>query len=268
VLDVALGELPAGRVQQVLPRQIGARQGEGHHVLELIAEAEGAPGLVVAGPRPQPAAQVLVEQPAVHQQVEGVVRRAHLDRVEREIPGALHLDERGLGRRHPTMAAHELVGRRHVAPVAEQKHEASRLPGFEIDGHVQCRAGVEPRPEQARERDPGEGGRVCQGAVAAEERRSVARRRAEGLAGAREGHLSRVLGVVGIAGQDRSGRLVELGHDVEGVARARRTQDPLVVGEDAQLAPPLALVGQGEPGELDRVLRIHEDVELLFEPVR
>ena len=76
VLHVAFDELPAGGAQQVRARQVGPREQQRHHVLQLIAEAERAARLVVAGARPQPAAHVLVEQPAVHQHVERVVRRA------------------------------------------------------------------------------------------------------------------------------------------------------------------------------------------------
>ena len=45
-----------------------------HDVLQLVAEAEGAARLVVAAARPQPAGQGLVQQPAVGQHVEGLVR--------------------------------------------------------------------------------------------------------------------------------------------------------------------------------------------------
>ena len=50
---------------------------------KLIAEPIGAARLVVAAPRPQPATHVLIEQPAVHQDVERIVGRAH-----RRSPGA------------------------------------------------------------------------------------------------------------------------------------------------------------------------------------
>ncbi len=56
VLDVPLDELAAGRAQQVLAREIGARQHQRHRVLQLVAEAEGAAGLRVPRPRPHPAA--------------------------------------------------------------------------------------------------------------------------------------------------------------------------------------------------------------------
>ncbi len=71
-------------------RQIGPRERERHHVLQLIAEAVRAARLVVAAPRVhRPAAHVLVEQPAVDEHVERVVRRVDFDRAKRAIPVGL-----------------------------------------------------------------------------------------------------------------------------------------------------------------------------------
>ena len=179
VLDVAFDELVAGRPQQVLAGEVRPGERERHRVLELVAEAERPAGLVVAGPRPQPAAQVLVEEPAVHQQVEGVVRGAHLHRVERPVPRPTHGVERSLGRRRGAVARDELAGRGGVAGLAQQEHERARLAGSEGDGHVQRRAGVESRAEAAGERLAGEGGRLRERPVAAEERSPVAGGRAD-----------------------------------------------------------------------------------------
>ena len=96
VLHVALDELSAGGHEQVRAVEIGAAEGQRHHVLQLIAEAEGAAGLIEAGARPQPGADVLVQQPAIHDQVERIVRRVHLDGAERAVPERLHLDPRVL----------------------------------------------------------------------------------------------------------------------------------------------------------------------------
>src|SRR5207245_855009 len=74
----------------VRPEKVRPRQGEGHRILELIPEAEGTPRLIEAGPRPEPAAQVLVQEPAVHEKVEGVVRAAHLDGLQDVGPEPLH----------------------------------------------------------------------------------------------------------------------------------------------------------------------------------
>ncbi len=53
VLHVPFGELGRGAAQQVLAVEIGSREPERHHVLQLIAEAVRAAGLEEAGPTPQ-----------------------------------------------------------------------------------------------------------------------------------------------------------------------------------------------------------------------
>ena len=81
VLDVSLDELAGRGPQEVLARERrGSAIAQGHDVLELVAEAVGAAGLVERGPRPEPAGERLVEQPAVEHDVHRAVRRPHLDR--------------------------------------------------------------------------------------------------------------------------------------------------------------------------------------------
>ena len=88
MLHVAFDELPRGGAQQMRARQSGPRHAERHHVLQLIAEAVGAAGLVEAGARPQAARQRLVEQPAVQHDVHRAVRRPHLHGAEQSRPSA------------------------------------------------------------------------------------------------------------------------------------------------------------------------------------
>jgi len=49
----------------VLAHESWLGENERHHVLQLVAETECAPGLVVSASRPKPACQGLVEEPAV-----------------------------------------------------------------------------------------------------------------------------------------------------------------------------------------------------------
>ena len=67
VLYIPLGELTACGKKEVLTREARFGVDERHHVLQLIAKTEGAPGLVVAASRPQAACQRLVQEPAVGQ---------------------------------------------------------------------------------------------------------------------------------------------------------------------------------------------------------
>ena len=65
MLNVALGELAGGRAQEVFARQIGPRGGKRHAVLQLVAKAVGAAGLIEGRARPNAAGERLVEQPAI-----------------------------------------------------------------------------------------------------------------------------------------------------------------------------------------------------------
>src|SRR4030095_4173647 len=120
-------------------------------VLQLIAEAEGAPGLVVAGPRPQTAADRLVEQPAIHDQVERVVRRADLDDVEVFVPRAPDRRQACIGRLHATVPLDEIARALKIDAVTQQKHDAARYGGREREHTLQCGARIEAGAESLRE---------------------------------------------------------------------------------------------------------------------
>src|SRR5262249_25146186 len=178
VLDVALAELAARAAQQVLAHERGAREEERHDVLDLVAEAEGAAGLVVAGPREEAAAQRLVEQPAVHHHVEGVVRGVHLDGPQPLAPASDRLvagGAGGAGGPRGVEAAEDVLGLGPVLPLPEQEHAAPRLAGLELDADLQGGAGIEPGSEPAGEPPAPEAGRAAQAAVAAQELPAVAR---------------------------------------------------------------------------------------------
>ena len=83
MLDIAFAELTRRAAQQVLAHERGLGMDERHHVLQLIAEAERAAGLVIAAAPPQTAGQGLIHQPAVGQQVEGLIGCFHLYRAQR-----------------------------------------------------------------------------------------------------------------------------------------------------------------------------------------
>jgi len=69
VLDVAFDELPAGGPDEMRSGEVGPRQHQRHHVLQLIAKPECSARLVVARARPETAAHVLIDEPPVDQHV-------------------------------------------------------------------------------------------------------------------------------------------------------------------------------------------------------
>ena len=104
VLHVPRDELAGRREEDVGPRDLGSGVDQRHDVLELVAEAVRAARLVEGRPRPDPAGQDLIEEPAVQEQVHRGVGRAHLDGAEHPIPVRLHLVERA-GRPGPARGA-------------------------------------------------------------------------------------------------------------------------------------------------------------------
>src|SRR5665213_1153546 len=70
MLHVTLDELAACCAQQMLARESRQRQRQRHSVLQLIAKAVGAAGLIEGGSRPHPAYQRLIERPSIEHEVE------------------------------------------------------------------------------------------------------------------------------------------------------------------------------------------------------
>src|SRR5438132_9328861 len=108
VLHVAFAELAAGSAQEMVAGDLRRRPDQRQDILKLIAEAVGTAGLVECRPAPEAAAQHLIKQPAVQQQVQGPVGRSHLDRAEQSLPTVLHLRERLLYPSGLTVEAQEL----------------------------------------------------------------------------------------------------------------------------------------------------------------
>ena len=94
VLHVAFHELSRRREQDVCAADIRTGVDQGEDVLQLISEPERAARLIRSGPCPDPGAQCLVRQPAVHNEIEGIIRRVHADGAEHVIPGLSGRSER------------------------------------------------------------------------------------------------------------------------------------------------------------------------------
>ena len=93
MLNISFRELTGRAQEQVLAHEMRSGVDERHHVLQLIAETEGASRLVVSASRPKAARQGLVQQPAVGQHVEGLVGCFHIYRAEGVRPVLPHLIE-------------------------------------------------------------------------------------------------------------------------------------------------------------------------------
>ena len=144
VLHVALDELAAGAAQQVLAQELGLGVHQRHPVLQLVAEAECAAGLVVAAAGPHAAGDGLVHQPAVGQQVQRNVRCGDLHGAQRMAPVRMDLRERRPRGGAAAIALHQLAGLVGAAAHAEAKDDLARRPRRQLDRHLDRAAGIEP----------------------------------------------------------------------------------------------------------------------------
>ena len=141
---------------------------EGDDVLELVAEAVGAAGLVERGPRPEPAGERLVEQPAVEQDVHRAVRRPHLDGARDVVP-VRRRPSRERRRRGPRPGSARMRsrGRPRLGGLAEQHDDLASARRRRARSSVcSARAGVDAGADRARA-----GGRRGRGRPAVRARR-------------------------------------------------------------------------------------------------
>ena len=268
VLHVAFLELPGGRPQDLRPRLLRGAVDQGHHVLELVAEAVGPARLVERRPAPDPAGQHLVEQPAVEHQVQR--------RVGRAAPGR----------------------RRGCGPTAPGPPPAPAAPGR---GRCRTARAAAPRPRsppgrgRRRPRPPRRG--AARAASSARRRGRTARRRgrqsrarprAAGAAGEPLRPRNSVRSAVTECGRRptaakatwpakspaqalRASRApalrVALADDLQRGLVAERAQHPLGVERRRQPPRPVAGVADRQADQLDRVVGRDEHQQLLLQPV-
>ena len=151
MLNVSLLKL-TGRTEEKMPAHkkrfcVNKR----HHVLQLVAETEGAPGLVVSAPGPKTARERLVQEPAVGQNVDGLLRRFHLHCAEGVVPVLPHRFKRAARRTRGKEALHQAAGVRCATPHAEREYDLVLLPGGELECNLDGRAGIQSSPYPARE---------------------------------------------------------------------------------------------------------------------
>ena len=162
------------RQQQLRAQQLGPRVHQRHRVLQLVAEAERAAGLVVAAARPQAARDRLVDQPAVGQRVERGVGRAHLHRAQRLRPVRDDAVELGLRDGVAAELQRDALGVAVVLAHAEPEHDGARLALGQVERHLERGARIERRAGAARQPRAAQRHRLEQAAVAADELGAVA----------------------------------------------------------------------------------------------
>ena len=100
---------------------------QGQDILELIAEPVSTTRLGERRSAPHPARKRLVDQPAVHHEVERRVWRFHLDRVTQRIPLIDHGFQRLLRRSGCEMSLDYRAGDLRTDRLPQQKHDRAFL---------------------------------------------------------------------------------------------------------------------------------------------
>ena len=258
VLNVSLDKLACRRPQEVFPGDLALRGQQCDHVLELIAEPVGAAGLVERRPRPHPARERLVSEPAVEHDVHRAVGCAHLDRPLRVVPVARHVTERRLvvG---STSAPDEVDRGRGIVRLAEQHDDLCPRSVGELEAGLERGARIEPRSHCPLEPVSAvQSGGPVRSAVATEELGPIGSPRGLSPAQIEEGHAVAELGVPRVTHQERVGLRVQSRDDPGCTRPTRRTQHPFGVGRHRQTPRAPRAVLDGQHRNLHRVIERHE----------
>src|SRR3989304_10591450 len=94
MLDITFLELMRRAEEEVLTHETRVCVDERHHILQLVAETEGTPGLVISAAGPETARYSLVHEPAIGQDIYGLVGCFRLHGAKRVVPVFPHLFER------------------------------------------------------------------------------------------------------------------------------------------------------------------------------
>src|SRR6266478_5029519 len=86
MLHIAFAELMRRRTQEMLAGEGRLGMHQGHHILQLVAEAKRSAGLIETCTSPQTAAQGLIQQPAVGHHVNRGIGCFNLHGAERPLP--------------------------------------------------------------------------------------------------------------------------------------------------------------------------------------
>ena len=254
-------------MEQMGTQEVGPREAERHRILKLIAEPERSARLVKGGSGPEPATEVLVHQPAVHQHVERIIGSADLDRVEQVTPESLDGGEPPVGRCHTAMAHDELQRMIPVAALTQQEDEAAAFSGAEVHLDLKRRTGIEAGAELTGKPRAAQCSGSRKGSIATEEEEPISRGGAETLTDAGERDSSGEFLVVGVSREDRAALRVELADDVKFLPRLWRAENPLVVAEHTKFAAAPAPVRETQHRELDRIVCVHEHAQVVHDPL-
>ena len=257
VQHVALRELVGRAEQQVLAGERRLGMHGGHGVLQLVAKAKGAAGLVVAAARDIAAGQGLVQQPAIGQRIDAGVGRLHPHRAERVQPVDAHAVQCIVGCVAATGALRELEGLAMVLAHAKAEHDLVRLFRTQQDRYLDRRTRVHAHAKLAGQLLAQQRCRMRQAAVTAQEFVAIGGEAAAFGIDIEERHAPGKIGVVGVARGQYVVGPVQFADHVHLRLDLEVAQHPFHVAGGRQPAWTAREVAQLEHRELDRVFQRH-----------
>ena len=267
MLHVAFAELMGGGAEQMRAREGRLGMHQRQDVLQLVAESVSAAGLVESRPAPEPAAQGLVEQPAVRHDVHRGVGRIHVYGAERAVPVVPDSFQRDAAGVRAAKALDQILHVGGTAPDPEAETRFLFLSGREVEGHLQRAARVEGRADLAGQPGALQRRRLPVGPVPAQEFLAVAGDGAGRIVDVDEGDPAGKFGVVVVAGQQGAGLEVQLRLHVQQVFLPQVAQHPFPIAGDRHAARAPGDVAQFQDGELHRGVDRHIDPQFRGEAV-
>jgi hypothetical protein len=252
----------------MLPGQIRPHDGKRHAVLQLIAKAVCAAGLIKGCPRPDAAGERLIQHPAIEDDIQRPVRRFHLDRAENMLPMLRDLTEDGV-EIGVAVASEQRPRGRCVVGFAEEENDLHVWPGSRSTNVRSAQHGSRPAPARLASgtraamaagisRVPWRPRNSPRSAVHCDCRPGEIRKsdsRAEG-------------GIPRIAGEQGARVRIELGQN-EGRRRpARSAEHPFRVSRDRQPSRAPRGVANPQAGDLDGIAHGHEHAKIQLEVAR
>ena len=111
--------------------------------MKLVAESERAARLVRAAPGPDATTERLIQQPAIHQEVERIVWCVDLYRAKRLVPESRRAANRVLHFTEAGVPCGERDCVRCIAPLAQHERDAARFPWRDLNPDLQRRAWIQ-----------------------------------------------------------------------------------------------------------------------------
>src|SRR5512139_1737491 len=149
MLNIPLLKLTGCTEEELLAHEARFCVNERHNVLQLVAETEGAPRLVVSGAGPKTARERLIQKPAVGQEVDGLVGCFHLDCAESMVPVLPDRFESSSRGSRSAETTHHVAGIIGVPPYTQQEDDLTLLSVGQIEGDLDRGTGVQSGPHLA-----------------------------------------------------------------------------------------------------------------------